>query len=156
MITAWNGFSQFDRLFDAVMNDVMGKPVGGSFAAATFTPSVDVRSNDQELCLCLDVPGLKQEDLELNIENGVLTVKGERKYDGAADERAWLGRRYGSFSATYALPDTVDTERVEAQLADGVLTIRAPKHERAKPKKIPISLGTAHAAEAKRLGESSG
>src|SRR4051794_24671100 len=132
MITGWNGFSQFDRLFDAVMNDVMGRPVGGSLAAASFTPSVDVRSNDHEICLCLDVPGLKQEDLELNIDNKVLTIKGERKYEGEANERAWLSRSYGSFSATYALPDTVDTERVAAQLADGVLTIRAPKHERAK------------------------
>lgn len=155
MITAWNSFSQLDRLFDQVVNDVMGKPVGGSLLTPGFTPSVDVRSSESELCLSLDVPGLKQEDLELNVENGVLTIKGERKYNGSPEERAWLGRRYGAFTASYALPDYVDTNALSAQLSDGVLTIRAPKHERAKPKKIPISLGT-HESEPKRLSESSG
>ena len=87
--------------------------------------------------------------------NGVLTVKGERKYKGDAQERAWLGRSYGAFSASYTLPHYVDLERVSAHLADGVLTIHAPKHERAKPKKISISLESS-STDAKRLGESSG
>jgi len=155
MITVWNTSSPLDRFFDQVMNDVMGKPLGGSFAAASFTPSVDVQTTESELTLSLDVPGLKQEDLELQIENGVLTVKGERKYKGDTRERAWLGRSYGAFRASYTLPDYVDLEHVTAHLADGVLTVRAPKHERAKPKKIAISLESS-STDAKRLSESSG
>lgn len=142
MLTTWTSFSQMNRLLDELVgdvNDVMGRPLGGTLAARSFTPPLDVRSNDQELVFCLDVPGLKQSDLQINVENRVLTIQGERKYPGNDNERAWVGRGYGAFNASYALPDTVDTEKVSAHLADGVLTIRAPKHERARPRRISIT-----------------
>jgi HSP20 family protein len=146
-----------NRLLDELVadaNDVMGKPIGGTLAARTFTPPLDVRSNDQELVFCLDVPGLKQSDLQISVEDRVLTIRGERKYAGGADERAWVGRGYGSFSASYVLPEYVDTEQVSAHLADGVLTIRAAKHERARPRRITItSAGSNADSERKQLAE---
>jgi len=154
MLTTFNSFSQLDRFFDQVMNDVMGPHIGGSFTASSFQPSVDVRTGEAELTLSFDVPGLKQEDLELNVENGVLTLKGQRKYDGKPEERAWLGRSYGSFNVSYALPEYVDTQQLSAHLADGVLTIRAPKLEQAKPRKIAIAIAGGD-TERKRLSESS-
>lgn len=145
MLATWTGFSPMNRLLDELvgdLNDVMGRPIGGTLAARTFTPSLDVRSNDQELVICLDVPGLKQSDLQINVEDRVLTLQGERKYPGSDQERAWVGRGYGAFNASYVLPDYVDTSQVSAHLADGVLTIRAPKHERARPRRISITSGS--------------
>jgi len=154
MLATWTGFSQMNRLLDEFVgdvNDVMGRPLGGTIAARSFTPPLDVRSNDQELVFCLDVPGLKQSDLQINVENRVLTIQGERKYSGGDRERAWVGRGYGTFNASYSLPDYVDTDKVSAHLADGVLTIRAPKHERARPRRISITSATD--GERKQLAE---
>lgn len=120
----------------------MGKTIGASATASSFAPAVDVRSNQDELVMAFDVPGLKQDDLEITVENRVLTVRGQRKCDGRKDEQAWLGRSYGGFSKSYTLPDFADTERLSAALADGVLAIRVPKHEQAKPKKVAITIGT--------------
>lgn len=155
MLATWTGFSPMNRLLDELvgdLNDVMGRPIGGTLAARTFTPPLDVRSDDQELVFCLDVPGLKQSDLQINVEDRVLKIQGERKYSGRDGERAWVGRGYGAFNASYALPDYVDTEKVSAHLADGVLTIRVPKHERARPRRISITSASG-TDERKQLAE---
>lgn len=155
MLATWTGFSPMTRLLDELVgdaNDVMGRPLGGTLAARTFTPPLDVRSNDQELVFCLDVPGLKQSDLQISVEDRVLSIQGERKYPGNDNERAWVGRGYGSFKASYVLPDYVDTEQVSAHLADGVLTVRAPKHERARPRRISITSSSTD-GERKQLAE---
>lgn len=155
MLATWTGFSPVNRLLDELVgdvNDVMGRPLGGTLAARTFTPPLDVHSDDQELVFCLDVPGLKQSDLQINVENRVLTIQGERKYPGNDRERTWVGRGYGAFNASYALPDYVDTEKVTAHLADGVLTVRAPKHERARPRRISITSASSD-GERKQLSE---
>ena len=157
MLATWSGFSEMNRLLDQLVGDVtdvMGKPIGGTLATRTFTPPFDVRSNDQELVFCFDVPGLKQGDLQISVEDRTLTIRGERKYSGSTDERAWVGRGYGTFNASYELPDYVDTDRVSAHLADGVLTIRASKHERAKPRRISITSSNSNSdSERKQLAE---
>ena len=138
-------------LFSA-LDDVMGKTIGASATASSFAPAVDIRSNQDDILMTLDVPGLKQSDLELSVENGVLTVRGERKYNGGTEEQAWLGRRYGAFSKSFTLPDFADSERISADLSDGVLTIRVPRLERAKPRKVSISVGSSE-GEAKQLSD---
>ena len=85
-------------------------------------------------------------------EDRVLTIRGERKYPGQATERTWLGRGYGSFETSYVLPDYVDTEQVSAHLADAVLAVRAPKHERARPRRISIT-STGGDGERKQLAD---
>ena len=158
MLTTWNRYSPIDRFFDSVLNDVMGAPIGGlAMSTVAASPAVDIHATEQELYLSIDVPGLKQDDLELNVENGVLTIKGQRKLNASAnaDERAWDSRRFRSFATSYQLPDYVDTDRLSATLADGVLTVKAPKHERAKPKKVTISLGASGDAAPKQLNETS-
>jgi HSP20 family protein len=155
MLATWTGFSGMNRLLDelvANVDDVMGKPLGGTLAARSFSPPIDIRSNDQELVFCLDVPGLKQSDLQISVEDRVLTIQGERKYAGDTKERTWVGRGYGSFNASYVLPDYVDTNQVSAHLSDGVLTVRAPRHERAKPRRITIASSTPE-GERKQLAE---
>jgi HSP20 family protein len=137
MLNRWDAVSTLDRMFD----DVMGSMLGTATSTRTFDPSIDVHASDNELVFVCDVPGIKQDDLEVTLENHVLTIKGARKFEGKDDEQVMLGRAYGSFSRSYTLPDYVDDEKLGAHLADGVLTIRIPKQPKAKPRKIQISSG---------------
>jgi HSP20 family protein len=135
MLTRWDAVSTLDRMFD----DVMGSMLGAATSARTFDPSIDVHASDSEVVFVCDVPGIKQDDLEITLDHHVLTIKGARKFEGKQSEQVMLGRAYGSFNRSYTLPDSVDGENLTAHLADGVLTIRIPKHAKAKPKKIPIT-----------------
>lgn len=134
MLATWNAVSTLDRMFD----DVMGSAFGTATSNRTFDPAVDVRASDTEVILACDVPGVKQEDLEITLANHVLTIKGTRRFDSRDNEQVMLGRAYGSFSRSYTLPDTLDDEKLAAQLADGVLTIRIPKSPKAQPRRIQI------------------
>jgi HSP20 family protein len=131
-----------------MFDDVMGSAFGTATSNRTFTPAIDVRAGDTEVALVCDVPGVKQEDLEITLANHVLTIKGTRRFDTRDNEQVMLGRAYGSFSRSYTLPDALDDEKLSAQLADGVLTIRIPKLPKAQPRKIPIG-GTADAKQLK-------
>lgn len=139
MITVWDTAPTFDRVFD----DVMRSALGGYGTARSFTPAVDVRVTDDAIMFCMDVPGVKREDLTVTLEHRELTVKGVRKLEASDREQMSLGRAYGNFSLSYALPDTVDGEHLSADLADGVLTIRVPKRPSAQPRRIQIGSGDA-------------
>jgi HSP20 family protein len=91
---------------------------------------------------------VKQEDLEITLTNHLLTIKGSRRFDSRENEQVMLGRAYGSFSRSYTLPDALDEEKLAAELADGVLTIRIPKLPQAQPRKIQIG---SSAGDAKQL-----
>jgi HSP20 family protein len=138
MLTTWNAVSTLDRLFD----DVMGSAFGTATSPRSFDPAIDVRASDSEVVFVCDVPGVKQDDLEVTLENHVLTIKGTRKFDSAANEQVMLGRSYGAFTRSFTLPDSLDEDSLAASLADGVLTIRIPKHAKAKPRKIQIGAGS--------------
>jgi HSP20 family protein len=137
MLTTWDAVSTLDRMFD----DVMGSMVGTATNTRTFAPSIDVRTNENEVVFVCDVPGVKQEDLEVTVENDVLTIKGARKFEAKEDEQVMLGRAYGSFTRSFTLPDYVDDTKLSAELADGVLMIRIPKQAKAKPRRIQIGGG---------------
>ncbi len=149
MLTAWNAFPMLDRLFDDVMDDVTSKAFGAATTQSTYNPAIDVRTNEDEIVFVCDVPGLKREDLEITLDNGVLGIKGQRRYQGNDKERVLLGRSYGAFANRFTLPDYVDPEHMTADLADGVLTIKVPKQPKAKPRRIEIAAGNGH----KQLGE---
>jgi len=134
MLTTWDAVSTLDRMFD----DVMGSAFGTATNSKTFEPTIDVHATDREVLLICDVPGVKQEDLEVTLENHVLTIKGARKFEGKENAQVMLGRAYGAFSRAFTLPDAFDEEQLEANLADGVLTVRIPKHPKTAPRKIAI------------------
>jgi HSP20 family protein len=142
MTHAWNAFPMLDRLLDDVMTGAAGTAFGTSSTtppARNFTPAVDVRANGEEIIIVADVPGLKEEDLDVTIDDGVLTLKGQRRYEGSGGkEKVWLGRSYGAFERSFTLPDTVDPDRLNAELADGVLTVRVALTPKIKPRKISI------------------
>ncbi|HEX7664127.1 MAG TPA: Hsp20/alpha crystallin family protein [Polyangiaceae bacterium] len=125
-----------------MLDDVMGSMVGTALTTRNFTPHIDIRSNDDQVTFVCDVPGVKEEDLEVMLENRTLTIKGVRRFERADRERVLLGRAYGSFERSFELPDYLDDSQLVAHLADGVLTIRIPKAARAKPKRIPLVGGS--------------
>lgn len=144
MLTAWSAFPMLDRLFDDVMNGVAGTALGSAGSQTVYTPAIDVRANDDEIVFVCDVPGLKQEDLDVTLTAGTLTIKGQRRYEGGEKDQVWIGRGYGAFERAFTLPDVVDADHMSAELADGVLTIRVPKKPQAKPRRIQIGGGNGH------------
>ena len=143
MLTTWNTASTLDRMF----NDVMGASLGTATNSRTFSPEVDVRATETEVLLMCEVPGVKREDIDITLENRMLTIKGEKKFESTQNEQIVLGRSYGSFTRQIALPTWLDESNLSANLADGVLTVGIPKHPKAKPVKIQIG----HGSESKQL-----
>jgi HSP20 family protein len=146
MSSHWGSAVERDRHHD----DVMRSTVGTAVSPRAFAPSIDLRANDHEVVFVCDVPGVKQDDLEVVLENHVLTIRGVRRFEGNGDEQVMLGRAYGSFSRSFNLPDFLDEARVSADLANGILTVRVAKLEAAKPRKIPIGAGSAAANQLER------
>lgn len=135
MLSVWDPV----RLFDRMVDDVMHASLGTATNARSYAPDVDVRSNGERVVFSFDVPGVKKEDLDITLENGVLTVKGSRKFEPTgAKEQLLLGRSYGTFSRSFSLPEHLDEEKLSANLADGVLTIEIPKLQKAQPRRIAI------------------
>lgn len=145
MLSNWNAVTTLDRMLD----DVMGSAFGTAMSPRTFTPTVDIRATEDDVAFVCDVPGVKRDDLEVTLENHVLTLKGNRKFDSRDNEQVVLGRSYGEFSRSFTLPDGLDEEQLSAELADGVLTVRIPRHPKAKPRKITIRGDSGN----KQLGE---
>lgn len=137
MLTTWKGPSHLDRIFD----DMMGVAFGTATNAREFGTDVDVRTNDNEVRIVCDVPGVKREDIDITLTNHVLTIKGSRKFENHENEQVMLGRSYGTFARQFTLPDALDTEKLDASLADGVLTITVPRLPQAKPIKIAVNGG---------------
>ena len=134
MLTTWDAVSTLDRMFD----DMMGSALGAATHSRTFNPEIDVRASDEDLVFVCDVPGVKQEDLDVTLHEHVLTIKGARKLDSAPGKQVLIGRSYGSFTRSFTLPSSLDEEKLSADLNDGVLTVRIPKLPKAKPYKVPI------------------
>ena len=135
---------RFGRLFEDAFNDML-RPYGADpegVSNRTWIPRVDIRESAEGLTLLMDLPGLGKEDVAITLENNVLTVSGERKFE--ADEKAnetyhRLERAYGAFTRSFTLGPTVRTDKVEATFKDGVLTVLLPKQEESKPRRISIT-----------------
>jgi HSP20 family protein len=111
----------------------------GFSAADTWVPPVDIyQTGDQELVLSAELPDMSRENIDITVENFVLTIKGEKKFVGEVKEEQFhhVERRYGTFSRSFTLPQTVDAGKVSAEYKNGVLTVRLPLREEAKPRQI--------------------
>jgi HSP20 family protein len=141
---------------NSIFNDfAQPEAAENSLAMGNFIPPVDVYEDAQQLVLKLEVPGIKQEDLDVQVENQTLTVKGERKFEKDEKEENFhrIERRYGSFARTFTLPQTVDAGSVKANYEQGVLTISLAKKEAAKPKQVKVEIGTGAATPQPRQVE---
>ena len=108
-----------------------------------WAPQVDIfETDDHEVVLKAELPDMKREDINLTFENGVLTIKGERKFENEAKRENYhrIERQHGTFSRSFTLPNTVDAGRISASYKDGLLTIRLPQREEAKPKQIAVKV----------------
>jgi len=116
-----------------------------NLTTGSFIPPVDVYEDAHKVVLKLEVPGIKQEDLDIKLENQTLTVKGERKFEKEEKEENFhrIERSYGSFVRSFTVPQMVDTENVAASYDAGVLTIALNKKPEAKPKQVKIAVGSA-------------
>ncbi len=127
---------EIDRLFE----DTFGRGEGGT----TFTPAVDIRENQNELRLDVELPGLNPDDVEITAENGVLTIRGEKQTEhkeGDDSRYHIVERSYGSFLRSFQLPQGLDESRIEATFNNGILSVHIPKSALAQPKKIQIKSG---------------
>ena len=117
-----------------------------------WAPAVDIFEGEHELVVKADLPDIKPEELDIRVENNILTIRGERKFEKRADEKNYLRveRSYGSFARSFSLANTVNTEAIKADYKDGVLTLIIPKREEAKPKQIKVNVGGQAAAAAAR------
>ena len=126
------------RLFQDAVNRLFSEPV----TTRPWAPPVDIMENDNELVLKADLPDIDLKDVDIQIEQGTLTLSGQRKFEksekGAGYHR--LERAYGEFVRCFSLPDTVDAEKVKADYQRGVLTVTLPKKEVAKPKTIKVQV----------------
>jgi HSP20 family protein len=115
-----------------------------------WAPSVDIYETEHELVVKADLPEVKPEELDIRVENNILTIRGERKFEKKVNEDNYLRveRSYGSFSRSFSLANTVNTEAIKADYKDGVLTLSIPKREEAKPKQIRVRVDSPGAAAA--------
>ena len=113
------------------------------FNSGAWVPPVDIFQNgDQEVILKAELPDMTREDISITVENGTLTIKGEKKFshEGKEDQVHRVERRYGVFSRSFSLPQTVDTGKVAAEYKNGVLTVRLPLREDARPRQIKVDI----------------
>jgi len=147
LITRWDPFREFVTLQDR-MNRLFRDSQGGqeeALTTTTFAPPVDVYEDEHNITLKIEVPGIDEKDIDVRVENNILTVHGERKFEKEEKEENYrrVERQYGSFTRTFTLPQTVDSENVQANYDKGVLKIELAKKEEAKPKQIKINVGSA-------------
>jgi HSP20 family protein len=127
------------RAFEDTMNRLFAEPNGGG---RPWVPAVDIQETEHALILKADVPGLNFEDIDVRLENGTLTLRGERKFEESKEQGGWhrLERAYGKFERSFTLPDTVDPEHVTADYKAGTLTVTLPKKEIAKPRQVKVQI----------------
>ena len=131
--------AQLHRVFEPFARYATGDE---DLVSGTWIPPVDVAETQEKILVRAEVPGMKQEDIQIEYENGLLTIRGERKIEKEDPAVQWhrVERIYGNFSRSFTLPRTVDPERIGATYRDGVLEIEVPKKEEAKPKQIKIAV----------------
>ncbi len=129
---------RMNRLFeDANRNWKSDEPA----STTTWSPAVDIFETESEIVVKAEVPGMERKDITLNLENNVLTLRGERRFLKEAKEENYhrIERSYGGFSRAFSIPATVDEEKIRADYQDGVLKIVLPKKEQLRPKQIKIA-----------------
>jgi HSP20 family protein len=147
-ITRWEPFrglstlqDQMNRLFE----DTLFRGRSNESALTTWAPAVDIYETENALVVKADLPDVNEKDLDIQVENNILTIRGERKFERDVKEDNYLRveRAYGSFSRSFSLGNTVNTEAIKAEYRDGVLTLTIPKREEAKPKQVKVSVAAA-------------
>ncbi len=133
---------QMNRLFESFAGKAPLGPFEEEISSLEFGPPVDIIEDEQKLTFKVEVPGIEEKDIKVEVENNVLTVRGERKLEKEVKEENFrrMERHYGAFARSFSLPPSVDAEKIEANYNNGVLAIQMPKRAEAKPKQIKVNV----------------
>ena len=146
-LTRWDPFrdlvtlqDRMNRLFDESVRNV--RTGDEALSSATWSPAVDIYETANEVVVKAELPEVNQSDIDIQVENNTLTLRGERKFDKETKQENFhrIERAYGVFSRSFTLPSTVDQERIKADYKDGILRISLPKREASKPKQIKVAI----------------
>ena len=131
---------EMNRLFDTFFQGTLA-PHGGDWRQ-TFLPAIDVHETANEIVVTAELPGVKPEEVDVNLTGNILTIKGEKKEDVEQKGKNWhrIERSYGTFQRTFQLPETVDPERAKAAYDNGVLRVTVAKTEAARPRAIKVDV----------------
>jgi HSP20 family protein len=138
-LNRWDPFTEIARLQDEMSRHALSNERRG----AGFIPPVDIYEEKDAIYVKAELPGVKPDEVQLHVENNILTVTGERKLEKDEKREGYhrVERAYGSFTRSFALPNNVQGDQVSASLTDGVLTVKVPKRAEAQPRKIAVSSG---------------
>ena len=147
-LVRWDPFREFAQIqdkFNRAFNDSYGRTGSdeGFLTSGAWVPPVDIYQNgEQELVLKAELPDMTREDIDITVDRGTLTIKGEKKFAGEPKEEQFhrIERRYGAFGRSFTLPETVDPTKVSADYKNGVLTVRLPLREESKPRSIKVDV----------------
>jgi HSP20 family protein len=144
-ITRWDAFRNMAALHDQVNRLFENNPQGSrsdNSSLTTWAPAVDIYENENALVIKADIPDMDEKDLDIRVENNMLTMKGERKFEEKVKDENYLRieRTYGAFSRSFSLPNTVNTEAIKAEYKNGVLTVELPKRAESKPKQVKVNV----------------
>jgi HSP20 family protein len=145
MITKYRPFDNFDFSHGlSQFEDSINRLLTENSSARPWAPAVDIYETENELVLKADLPSVKQEDIDVRVENGTLTLKGKREFEKRDDGKGYhrIERSYGSFVRAFSLPDSSDPEKIAADYKEGVLTVTVGKKEIAKPRTVKVNVQT--------------
>lgn len=133
---------RMNRLFDESFRTIGRSGSEEEWAAGSWSPAVDIYEQNGSIVLNAELPGVDSKDVDVRVENNVLTLRGERRLEGEVKRESYhrIERVYGSFSRSFTLPSVVDADKIKAEFKDGVLRMVLPKRDEAKPKQIAISV----------------
>jgi HSP20 family protein len=146
-LVKWDPFRELEEMSDR-LNRMFARPVAWQghdkeiMTVADWTPTVDISETETEFLIKAELPDIKKEAVKVTVENGVLTIQGERNREKEEKGKKYhrVERSYGRFVRSFTLPDSVDAATVKAEYADGVLNLHLPKSEQAKPKQIEVKV----------------
>jgi HSP20 family protein len=146
-LTKWDPFKdlitlqdRMNRLFDESVRNV--RPGDEALSSAIWSPAVDIYETEDEVVVKAELPEVNQKDIDIQIENNTLILRGERKFNKETKKENFhrIERAYGAFSRSFTLPSSIDQERISADYKDGILKISMPKREETKPKQIKVAV----------------
>ena len=145
IITRWDPFrdvSSFRDQMNRLFADTFSPGRVSDSALTAWAPVVDIYETENELVIKADLADIEEKNLDIRVENNMLTLRGERKFEQTVSEDNYLRveRSYGTFSRSFSLPNTVNAEAIQAEYRNGVLTVRMPKREESKPRQIKVSV----------------
>jgi len=146
-LTKWNPFRELEEMQNRLSSFFGRTPVRGlgeeAMTVSEWTPLVDITEDDKEYLIKAELPEVKKEDVKVTVENGTLTITGERKFEKEEKGKKYhrIERAYGSFMRSFTLPEGAAGDKVSADFKDGVLKVHLPKSAEAKPKSIDVKVG---------------